>query len=167
MNTAPQAVEETAIRRIICQNCDGTVRMPDESPCPNCRGCPVCGSKLAPDEKRCGCRFADDPERVADLIRRCGVSEEQASIAEKRFDIRKKQRRKRGVLSGIVGGLLVFFGGVLGDRFDPQSFSDYVVFLLIGAAVLGGAWYLIHRWFRMQEDRMLREELKERHTDPS
>jgi predicted amidophosphoribosyltransferase len=39
---------------IICPGCESVVRELDDTPCPNCRRCPLCSRKLKKDEERCG-----------------------------------------------------------------------------------------------------------------
>jgi hypothetical protein len=154
-----QHTDQPAVNRIICPGCD-CVRAIDETPCPNCGRCLSCGREIARSKKRCECRFADNPIRVTKLVELFGVSDEQAEIAAQRFEIRKSREQRRLVSTLIVVGAWVIVSKVLGDYLNPQSFTAYAIYCLSMAAVLALCIYVLQRWDRGKERRMMREARK-------
>ena len=120
-------VQQAVIRQIICPVCDAAVRPADETPCPNCRTCPSCGRKLPRGEPTCWCGFSDEPEKVAELVRRFGVSDEYAELAARKFASRKRLERKKSLVICALGALMIVPNVILGGSRHFQSVGDFVV----------------------------------------
>lgn len=158
--TTEQQAKHVAVRRIICPICDGAVRSVDETACPNCRGCPSCGRKLALGQMRCGCGFSENHERVAKLIQLFGVTDEQAEIAARRFEIRKRRERRSLVSVCILATMLMAMSTVLGNYLDPHSFTDYAIYMSGIMVVCAPCAYVLKRWEKGKEYRMMQKERK-------
>jgi hypothetical protein len=158
--TTEQQAKQVAIRRIICPICDGAVRPVDVTPCPNCRGCPSCGRKLGRGQTRCGCAFSENPERVAKLLQLFGVTDEQAEIAARRFEIHKRRERKSLVSTLILLGVFLIVSQLLRNYLDPQSFTDYAIYLLGIMVVCGPCAFVLNRWQKGSESRLMQKEPK-------
>lgn len=159
--TTSQQTTQEATPRIICPSCDSSVRPVDETPCPNCRCCPSCGRKLARGESRCGCGSADNPDRIATLVRLFGVTDEQAEIEVKRIEIRKRLERTHLVLFGIIMAAWAIGGQIVRDILEPRSLMQRSVFALLLTAVIALFVVALQRWLRRKENRILQLEMNQ------
>ncbi len=126
-----RSMKDTTITQIRCPCCDDAVRPLDATPCPECRGCPFCGQKLARRETNCDCGQADNPKRVAALKKRFGIPKDRLA-SEKQRTGQGRLSYRQAVIYGLAGGLMVFTGNVYSDLYGPHSFGHR----LLAAAVI-------------------------------
>ncbi len=99
--------------------------------CPNCGRCAHCGRKLYAESSSCMCGYAAIPEKVAQLQRAFGIPPDQVSREKRRLEIRQQLQTKRGIVYGILAGLIVLSGVIYRNLVGATTLVDWIWIALV------------------------------------
>src|SRR6266581_2495201 len=107
---------------IICPGCESVVRELDDTPCPNCHRCPLCGRKLKKGEEHCGPHpGAEFSRHFSDLV----IAEKDVPRERRRMEIRKQVERKRFLALMIpIGSWIGIQPIIRGILFEELTFAN-------------------------------------------
>lgn len=141
------------VRHMWCQ-CEGAVREISDTPCPNCRGCPVCGRKLQPEE-HCGCPEDLGHRVIEDLIRTEAIPESDVPREFRRAEIRKALEPRKLRVELICMSIHSVMTIICSEAIGRKSLLQMVMFAAVCVAFTGVLAWLIQRQFRKLEGRLV------------
>lgn len=141
------------MRYMWCQ-CEGAVREIDDTPCPSCRGCPVCGQKLQPGE-HCGCPDILGYRVIEDLIRTEAIPEENVLREFHRAEVRKALEPGKLRVEFICMLLFTVITIICSEAIGAKSLLQMVMLATVYVTSQGMIAWLIQRQFRKLEGRLV------------
>ncbi|MCI0640694.1 MAG: hypothetical protein L0Y72_04455 [Gemmataceae bacterium] len=77
------------------------------------------------------CGYAAIPEKVAQLQRAFGIPPDQVSREKRRLEIRQQLQTKRGIVYGILAGLIVLSGVIYRNLVGATTLVDWIWIALV------------------------------------
>ncbi len=133
-NKSTATIDETATY-IVCFGCDEAVRILDQSPCPACQRCALCGQKLKSADAKCDCAYVDDAEYVSKLAAKHAIEPADIPREMRRMEIRQEYKKQKMILGQVLSGILFLVAGIY---FRPaiQQFNWKVIGIASAATVI-------------------------------
>src|SRR5207244_1034163 len=140
---------------ITCLGCESAVRELDDTPCPNCGRCGLCGRKLTKDEVHCPMGHATDAESIARFPREWVIPEQEVPRERRRMEIRRELVWPKQIAIAILCSVSIIGGFVVRDVIGARTVANTIAVATATTLLLVTTVFGLQRLFRKLENRRL------------